>query len=243
MNLFLVHEWNKHFENNRTRELVYLDWVPIPNKMDGDGYTQLMDHQDGMEHFGAWVLIVEVASKCDPRGILLRGGNIPHDHRSLARVTRGSLRVFEAAIPRLLEIGWLMAVDVADGEALNELLEKHRHNPAPKCGAYEERNGTERNGKLFPAAELELAEEIYQCYPLKVGKPAALKAIAKAIKSNPSDYLRERTAEYAKAVVGTDTFLPHPSTWFNEERYNDDPSTWVRKNTNQPTNRKKGPNI
>jgi hypothetical protein len=31
------------------------------------------------------------------------------------------------------------------------------------------------------------------------------------------------------AVVGCDhQYLPNPSTWFNQERYNDDPSTWIR---------------
>lgn len=74
-----------------------------------------------------------------------------------------------------------------------------------------------------------LAEEIYELYPLKAGKPGALRAIRKALKERDSIFLRERTAAYAKAVDGTETLIPHPATWFNDERYNDDPSTWVRK--------------
>jgi hypothetical protein len=35
--------------------------------MDGDGYTELVDHDDGAAHLGAWCAIVQIASKCDPR--------------------------------------------------------------------------------------------------------------------------------------------------------------------------------
>jgi hypothetical protein len=78
----------------------------------------------------------------------------------------------------------------------------------------------------------ELAEEIYQLYPLKAGKPAAISEIIKALKRRDSIFLRERTDAYAKAVAGTDTLIPHPSTWFHQERFNDDPSTWVRQKPN-----------
>jgi hypothetical protein len=76
----------------------------------------------------------------------------------------------------------------------------------------------------------EFAEEIYQLYPVKVGKPDAIKKIVAALKGNTSDFLRERTHAYAAAVSGTDTMIPHPATWFHQERFNDDPKTWARQN-------------
>lgn len=134
--LYRVKDWDKIFENNRTRELKHLDWVPMPNKMDGDGYTELLDHPDGMSHFAAWVLIVEVASKCDKekRGTLVRDRDVPHDARSLARVTRGSAKIFEAAIPRLVAIGWLeqIEVNVADQPVTSSCLNGDA-NPAGAC--------------------------------------------------------------------------------------------------------------
>jgi len=70
-------------------------------------------------------------------------------------------------------------------------------------------------------------EQIYQAYPLKVGKPAALKAITKAIKRGTEpDKLLRLTKAYAAARDGNKDFCPHPATWFNQERYNDDPATW-----------------
>ncbi len=105
--LYVVTNWTDHFENNRTRELKNLAWVPMPNRHDGDGYTALLDHPKAASHYGAWCSIVQVASKCDPRGTLVRAGQKPHDSGSLSRITRIPKSVFDEAIPRLVEIGWL----------------------------------------------------------------------------------------------------------------------------------------
>lgn len=77
---------------------------------------------------------------------------------------------------------------------------------------------------------------IYEAYPKKVGRPAALKAIANACRSIDADQLLELTAAYAKSVAGADLqFIPHPATWFNQERYNDDPKTWTRSDSRDRT--------
>ena len=80
----------------------------------------------------------------------------------------------------------------------------------------------------------EVVEEIYQAYPLKAAKPDAIRAIRKALKAHDPPFLLAKTREYAVAVRGTDTLIPHPATFYNAERYNDDPATWVR---HQPSNR------
>lgn len=106
-NLLKIADWSKYFENNRTRELKKMDWVPVPTKQDGDGYTELVNHKNGAAHLGAWLAIVQVAAKCDERGTLLRGPRRPHDSQSLARISRLPKAVFDEAIPRLVAIGWL----------------------------------------------------------------------------------------------------------------------------------------
>lgn len=80
------------------------------------------------------------------------------------------------------------------------------------------------------------AEAVYQAYPKKIGKPVALRAILKAMQKVEPAMLLERTKAFAVAQIGGDPqYCPHPATWFNQERYNDDPSTWVRVNTNERT--------
>lgn len=117
---YRIKNWDKLFENNRTRSLKRMDWIPIPNKMDGDGYTDLLDHPNGAAHLGAWVAILQIASRCDMRGTLCRltsAGITPHDFKSFARISRISASVFAEAIPRLQEIGWIEAVsDCSDGK-------------------------------------------------------------------------------------------------------------------------------
>jgi hypothetical protein len=119
--MYRVKDWDSLYENNRSRDVGELEWVPFKNQHDGDGITELLDHENGMAHFGAWVLLVQVASKCGkpagkcgpgetPRGTLRRDNGKPHDIRSIARMSGGKLEVFEAAIPRFLDIGWLEEV-------------------------------------------------------------------------------------------------------------------------------------
>lgn len=79
------------------------------------------------------------------------------------------------------------------------------------------------------------ADTIYDAYPKKVSKPDAIKAIRKALAGPPlgvdtetwPQRLLQLTRDYAVAVRGQDrSFIPFPATWFNGQRYNDDPSTW-----------------
>lgn len=69
-------------------------------------------------------------------------------------------------------------------------------------------------------------EDIYNAYPRKVGKPDALLAITRALKCHGAGYLLERTTSYARTQPINGKFTPHPATWFNQARFNDDPQTW-----------------
>ena len=72
------------------------------------------------------------------------------------------------------------------------------------------------------------AEEIYKAYPRKVGKPVALRAIKKHLSKVGFVELMNKTEAFAKAVEGSDPqFIPHPRTFYNQERFNDDPTEWV----------------
>lgn len=116
MKLYRVKDWNERYENNRTRDLKNMAWVPVPNSHDGDGYTALVCQPDGPALFGAWTVILQVASRCgNPalccggRGTLLRDTGIPHDASSIARMTRFPKDVIAKALEVLssAEIQWL----------------------------------------------------------------------------------------------------------------------------------------
>lgn len=73
-------------------------------------------------------------------------------------------------------------------------------------------------------------EEIYQAYPRKVGKQAALTAIRAAVnRGTTPEYLLEATTEYARSREGKEqSFTPHPATWYQQGRYDDDRADWWR---------------
>jgi hypothetical protein len=66
-------------------------------------------------------------------------------------------------------------------------------------------------------------EAIYSEYPRKVGKLAASKKIAEALKKVTFDDLLEKVKKYSESVKGKDVkYIPHPSTWFGQGRYLDE---------------------
>ncbi len=129
MKVYRIKDWETHFENNRSKELKALTWVPMPNKHDGEGYSELVDHEHGEAHFGIWCALVQIASKCEPRGTLLRDGRTalrdsrtpvrddrtraasPHDANSLARKCRMKSQLIAEALLRILDIGWIEQVE------------------------------------------------------------------------------------------------------------------------------------
>ncbi len=114
--LYIIKDWNDYYENNRTRDLKRMLWVPIPTSLDGDGYTELLDHKNGTAHYGIWVGCVIVASGCDPRGTLLRGTKKPFCASSLSRVLRMPEPLITEALKRFVSIGWMdtQVYDVQD---------------------------------------------------------------------------------------------------------------------------------
>lgn len=125
MRLYAIKNWVENFENNRTRELKRLDWVPVPNRLDNDGYTELIDHPNGAAHFGVWIACVEVASRCEPRGTLLRRSNFAHDFASLSRQTRMPVSILTEAFDRLIAIGWIEVQELSESTDA-----EIPHNPA-----------------------------------------------------------------------------------------------------------------
>jgi hypothetical protein len=67
--------------------------------------------------------------------------------------------------------------------------------------------------------------EIYDAYPKHVGRAAALKAIEKNLKDRDPDEILAIVKLYAdkiRAEGKEQQFIPHPTTWFNQGRFDDD---------------------
>ena len=117
MTTLRIVRWSVQYEVAQSRRSPRsMSWFPMPNKLDGDGYTELVEHEDGAAHYGAWCAILCVASKCKARGVLRRDNGAPHDSRSLSRITRLPEKTVSAALDRLIEIGWIERTHTDDGE-------------------------------------------------------------------------------------------------------------------------------
>jgi len=108
--------------------------------MDGSGYGELLSHQNGAAHLGAWHAILSIASKCAPRGSLIRGNGKPHDAESLSHASRIPVGTFNEAIPRLVKVEWIE--DVTD---MRENPPRQREIPPPPA-EIPLLNGMEWNG-------------------------------------------------------------------------------------------------
>jgi len=85
-----------------------MQWLPLPIKLDGEGYAALMDHENGAAHFGVFVAVLEVAARCPRRGVLA-GASGPYTEKSIARSIRMPEPVVIEALIRLAsdDIGWV----------------------------------------------------------------------------------------------------------------------------------------
>lgn len=175
MKLYRIRDWDSIYENNRTRELKSLLWVPVPNNHDGDGYTLLTSHKDGAALFGAWVACVQVASRCDPRGTLLRRIGLPHDATSLSRITRLPESIFERVLSvATVECKWLTVEDFTEIPQDGAILPQASAE-IPQEGALNGREGREGKGRAASAALRTRFErptvEMMRLHAAKIGLP------------------------------------------------------------------------
>lgn len=95
-----------------------MSWFPLPIKLNSDGFTLMMEEKDGATIFGCFIIILEIASTCSPRGTLIRSNGEPHDPRSLVRLSRMNVRDCDRCLQYC-------------STTLNWLIFEEIENPAP----------------------------------------------------------------------------------------------------------------
>ena len=79
---------------------------------------------------------------------------------------------------------------------------------------------TRTNKDISPFFEQDF-EEFWQAYPRKVGKAQAKRAFAKALEKTS---LQQILSGICNLIYDDIKFCPHPTTWLNSERWNDEPA-------------------
>ena len=144
--VYRIRNWNKHFEKSQTKKVSRACWVPLPNKHDGKSYRRLMRMKNGPALYGAWVLIVQVASKCPTRGVLLdEDGALSAD--DLAMKTDAPVELFEQALKVLSskEVRWLESTD--DPSTLPAQPQRNPSTLPDHSRALDNRTGQDRTSR------------------------------------------------------------------------------------------------
>ena len=215
--LLEITNWQENFENSRTRQIQNLSFVLIPNDMSGDGYTELLDDPDGPQHFACWIAILAIASKCEPRGLLIRKNGLPHDARSMARISRIPQEIFDVALLKLLDIKWLSpACQASDVEVTV--------GPSPACQASAVERKKEQKEQKEQKEHSDAFETFWTLYPKKVAK----KKCAAWWESHKPDLetLLEAVLKQALTKRWQEGYIPDPITWLHQERWADDPASY-----------------
>lgn len=106
---YKIRDWDMHFEQDRSRQWKNIKWVPVPNKQ-GSGYRKMMAEKNGLEIFGCWIALVEVASTCNPRGDLSK-----YDLADLSRLTLCDIKKLEISIRYLSQVlDWIQIIETVD---------------------------------------------------------------------------------------------------------------------------------
>jgi hypothetical protein len=134
MNLYSIRDWDEHYEKAQTRKVGKVQWVPFPVKHDGKTFRRLLAMPKGLEVFGAWCLIVQVAAKCPARGVLADESG-PLTAEDLALKTGASAKAMEMALSVLSNqrISWIVVSEyqrdtnamAEDGERQTKSVELH----------------------------------------------------------------------------------------------------------------------
>lgn len=185
----------------------------------------------------AWIELAPLFEE-DERGRLINGSleglRTADDQIRIKRVEAGRLGGIAKQVPAgskqvladAKQVPYSRAEESRAGEIIKDnissssdfALESESESPAPK---------------KKPAAKFteEDCERIYQAYPKKVGKLAALKEIRAALEQttndNPAEVMLALVREFAESPAGQlGQFVPDPERWFKKGKYDDDPKVW-----------------
>ena len=109
---YQIKDWDKLYEIAQSRKCLRLHWVAVSNKHDGTGFRRLAKHEKRCYVFTAWILMLQVASKQEKRGLLVNAGQ-PITAEDLADKTGYPEEIFKLAFEVLCDpkIAWLEKVN------------------------------------------------------------------------------------------------------------------------------------
>jgi hypothetical protein len=158
MSCYQVRDWDKYFENDRSRNRANCSFVCVPNKQHGMGFLRIMAEPDGASIYGIWHCIVGACSQQRVRnGWLTDGGDSAVTGwcaNDLALKFRRPVDEIQRALDFLSssKVGWLI---------LHKSEQSHTEvtSESPQSPLKEEKEGREE--KEEKASPLALAIQVF----------------------------------------------------------------------------------
>lgn len=142
MKALAINAWGRIFEANLVKDAASSLMIPMKR---GTGFAKLALLPNGAAAYGVWVMLLQVALGCVPRGTLVftdKQGLHAHDADSLHLVTGFSQDDIRCALIDLLDIGWLEEVEVSPVSATTSSATKETlENLLKEMGARVTYNG------------------------------------------------------------------------------------------------------
>lgn len=122
---YRIKDWDDNFENGESRKYKRLTWVATPNKHSGKGWGRMVAHKRKVDLFCGWNLIIQIASKCPERGLLV-DDNRPLTADDMAVSTQFPESIFTLCLDFFSskKVGWLEILDFESKTPISEDLRK-----------------------------------------------------------------------------------------------------------------------
>jgi hypothetical protein len=152
---YQIRDWDKHFENNKSRERDHCSFVCVPNKQHGLGFCRVMAEPDGAMIYGIWHLLTGCCSQqIKPRhGWLTDTGRAPDGQQAGTPLAPQDLALkFRRPVSEVVRalyvlssasVGWVVCF--CDGKEVPAECPSGAHVVPAECpsGALEGREGRE----------------------------------------------------------------------------------------------------
>lgn len=233
MNTYRIRNWNTHFENGASLQVINANWVKMPNRFDGKGYRRVTRLPNAVNVMLGWFLLVEIASKMPRRGVLAdEDGALTAE--DFADMTNFPATIFEETIEALVkpDIKWIeLESDIHAStprvhastytcEEVGKVLKVGKgkegtHTPQPPKG--EELNNTEQVPMGF--------EKFWTVWPQHRRKTARSQCLRKWTRGGCEVIAEQVIAALQRCKASGDwlknqgEFIPAPLTWINQRRW------------------------
>lgn len=207
--VYQVKDWEKIYENARSRDVINCTFVCMPNSQDGNGFVELMSEPDGTAIYGLFCAIVGKLSRQRPprKGLLTSDGTddgLPWTAQMMSKWWRRPVDEVERALEKLAsdEVKWLFHVHESPNHVRKHPSHVHRRKegrnegkegkPCDDANASRPDKNTNPAHKQFIEGFVDRWENAHGTkYPFAGGKDArAVKEILAAVNNDLEKALR-----------------------------------------------------